>query len=324
VADRAIWNRYWQSDRIASCFDDAGTHNYPESIADGWRAFFGSLPGGTRILDLCTGNGAIAVIAAEISRAEDKGFEIIAVDQADIDPIAFVSGHKEELELIDFRPRADVEALPFGDDSFGAVVSQYGIEYTELSRSLDELFRVTAPGGRARLVLHAAEGVVNADSRPIIEEADFLLETIDLPGAAKRCFEALAVAERNADAGEDAHRHARESLAAFEDALMQVARRIPDAADRTMLRNCGAVLLDTFKRRARLDVDQLVGKAEEIRGELLAHRGRLRALVEASVTRSGLEAIAATFGEAGATVEEAELRQGAALVGYVVEARFTN
>ena len=321
--DRSIWNQYWQFDRIASCFDGAGVQNYDESVAGGWRLFFESLPEGTRILDLCTGNGAVALIAAEVNLSQRKRFEIAAVDQADIDPVAFVSRHRPALATIAFRPRTAVEELPFADDSFGAVVSQYGIEYSDLNRSLAELGRVAARGGRARLVLHAVEGVVSADAKRVIEETDFLLATIDLPGAARRCFEAVTRAERNADADEAAHRQARESLAAFETALMQAAHRIPAAADKTLLRNSGAVLLDTFKRRGRFDVEQLVAKADDVRTEILAHRGRLQALIDAAVTRAELRDIADRLGEAGAEpIEQSELRKGPALIGYVVEARF--
>ena len=46
-----IWSRYWQYDRIASCFDGAGRTNYSEEIAGGWRTFFADLPAGACILD---------------------------------------------------------------------------------------------------------------------------------------------------------------------------------------------------------------------------------------------------------------------------------
>ena len=131
--DPAIWNRYWQFDRIASCFDGGGERNYDESVAAGWRTFFADVPEGARLLDLCTGNGAAALIAAEIGLAQDKQFEIVAVDRAEIDPPAYVSRHREALATIDFRPGTEAEKLPFDDGRFDAVFSQYGIEYYTLS-----------------------------------------------------------------------------------------------------------------------------------------------------------------------------------------------
>jgi SAM-dependent methyltransferase len=323
VSDPAIWNRYWQYDRIASCFDDAGAHNYEGEIAAGWRAFFAGLPEHCRLLDLCTGNGAIAILAAETSLAGGKALDIVAVDQADIDPASFVSRHRRELETIAFHPATDVVALPFPDSSFEAVVSHYGLEYSDLSRSLGELARVAAPEARVRLVLHATEGVVRAGSERFVADADFLLETIDLPGTARRCFEALTVAERDPHASAEAHARARDGIGAFENALLQGAQHLLQAADKTMVRNCGAVLLDTFKRRAGLEPDQLVAKAEEVRCEIEAHRGRLQALIDAAVTREQLAQIADRLAELGAEwVETGELRQAGDHVGYIVEARF--
>ena len=44
MADPSIWDRYWHFDRVASCFDAAGTEDYDDSVADGWRHFFEALP----------------------------------------------------------------------------------------------------------------------------------------------------------------------------------------------------------------------------------------------------------------------------------------
>lgn len=315
-----IWNRYWHYDRIASCFDGAGASNYDECVAGGWRTFFRGLDPATRILDLCTGNGAAALIAAEVGRREAKGFEIVAVDQADIDPAAYVTRHAEDLAAIRFVPATEAEALPFPDASFDAAISQYGIEYSDLARSIPEAVRVIAPGGRLRLVVHAAEGEVAAGARAIVAEADVLLDRIDLPGAAARCFSALWAVERE---GEAERQPADEAFAAFQAALERTARQIPQAHDATMFRNSGAVLLDTFQRRGQFDLDQLLAKPAEIEAEIGAHRGRLVALVEAALNAGEAEALAARLHEAGAErASSAPLRNGAELIGHVVEARF--
>lgn len=319
MTDAAIWNRYWHYDRIASCFDGAGAANYDERIADGWRSFFRGLPDGARILDLCTGNGAAALIAAEIGRARGGGFAIHAVDQAAIDPPAYVTRHAEDLAAIAFHGGTRVEALPFADGSFDAAISQYGIEYSDLERSLPEAMRVLAPGGRLRLVVHAAEGEVAAGARRVIAEADLLLGEIDLTGAARRCFEALWAVER--EGGGDRQR-ADEAFAAFQEALAKTARQVPQAHDPTMFRNSGAVLLDTFRRRGHFDLDQLLAKPAAIEAEIRAHRGRLVALVEAALDSAGAEAIAERLRAARGQAESLPLRNGSVLIGHVVQARF--
>ncbi|HST35104.1 MAG TPA: class I SAM-dependent methyltransferase, partial [Allosphingosinicella sp.] len=228
MPDGGIWDQYWHYDRIASCFDGAGDANYGESVAAGWRAFFADLARGACILDLCTGNGAVPLIAAGDGRAS----AIVAVDRAAIDPPAFVSRHAALYAAVAFRGGVDVEALPLPDGGFDAVTSQYGIEYSDLGKSLPEAVRMLAPGGRIRFVVHAADGVVARDAKAVIVDANLLLDEIDLPGHAARCFGAVLAAERGG--GETAL--ADSSFAAFQEALTRTADGIAAAADRTMFR----------------------------------------------------------------------------------------
>ncbi len=309
-----IWSQYWQYDRIASCFDGAGQTNYSDEIAGGWRAFFADLPEGACILDLCTGNGAAALLAAEDGRAA----RIVAVDQAEIDPPAFVSRHAALYARIEFRGRTDVEALPFGDGGFDAVVSQYGIEYSDLTRSLPEAVRMVAPGGRIRFVVHAADGVIAEGSKAIIADADLLLGKIDLPGHAARCFEAVCAVERE---GGDAAL-AERRFAAFQDALVATAGHISAASDQTMFRNSGAVLLDSFQRRSHFELGQLLGKVEQVRSEIVAHRGRLAALVDAALDAKGAAALADQLGALGGVAASRPLHGASGLIGHVIAARF--
>lgn len=318
MSDAWVWNQYWHYDRIASCFDGAGATNYDESVAAGWRVFFATLAGDARIIDLCTGNGAAALIAAQAG-----AFAITAVDRADIDPPAFVTRHAADFVRIRFIGATNVEALPFPDASFDAAISQYGIEYSDLARALPELVRVLAPGGRARLVVHAADGIVAASARAVMAEANLLLESIDLPGAARRCFERVSAAERSARPSAAAKAGADESFAAFQAALERTARAIPTAEDKTMFKNSGAVFLDTFRRRGHFDVAQLLAKVDAVDTEILAHRGRLKALVEAALDAPGADALAAALCGAGAAeATSTPLANADGLIAYVVEARF--
>ena len=103
--------------------------------------FFAELPEGARILDLATGNGAIAVLAVEAG----KGFAVTGADLAAVEPSAFVTQNRAELDQITFLASTPAEALPLPDASIDAIVSQYGVEYSDLSRSLPEAVRVLAP-----------------------------------------------------------------------------------------------------------------------------------------------------------------------------------
>ena len=322
MPETSIWNDYWHFDRLSS-FDDEGRINYREEVAAGWRAFFEALPQGASILDLCTGNGAVAVLAAEASRRGGKDFRIVAVDSADINPCLYVKNHRDELATIEFRPGTPTERLPWPDSSFEAVVSQFGIEYSDLSESIPELARVVAAGGKARLFLHAAEGAVVQRSKLAIQEIDFLLHGTDLAGKAQRCLRDVAAVERKMDRSAGAQGAARESRQAFLEALQETSRRIATATDPGVLRNSGKMLDALYQRRGQYDLAQMIGIAEGIRTEWRHHRGRLVAQIEAAVTSNQRAELAGKLKECGAKeVKESDQMVSGALIGHCLEAMF--
>jgi SAM-dependent methyltransferase len=323
LSDQSIWDRYWQFDRIASCFDGAGATNYDESIAEPWRAFFRRLTPGARILDLCTGNGAAALIAAEVARTASKGFTVTAVDRADIDPGRYVTRHVEDLAAIRFVGRTDIEALPFADAGFDVVISQYGIEYADLDRAVSELVRVLAAGGQTRLVVHAADGIVAAGARDVIADADLLLGDIALIEATRHCLDSVTAVERGLDPSPEAKARADSAFAGFQDALARTARHVPAATDKVMFRNSGGVMLNAFQSRGHVTLDEILAKVDQVEAEILAHRGRLQALVDAALDESGAEALAARLRAAGAvSATSASLGNAQGRIGHVVEAHF--
>jgi ubiquinone/menaquinone biosynthesis C-methylase UbiE len=322
MPETSIWNDYWHFDRLSS-FDEEGQVNYREEVAEGWRAFFDSLPHGASILDLCTGNGAVAVIAAEASRRGGKDFRILAIDSADINPCLYVKHHRDELAKIEFRPATPTEKLPWPDGCFDAVVSQFGIEYSDLSQSIPELARVVGPAGKVRLFLHAAEGAVVQRSKLAIREIDFLLHEADLAGKAQRCLRAVAEIERKMDRSAGAQCVASESREIFREALLETSQRIATASDPGVLRNSGKMLDDLYRRRGQYDLAQLIGIVEGIRTEWRLHRGRLAAQVEAAVTRDQRAELASRLRRSGATtVRESDQLGSRALIGHCIEASF--
>lgn len=123
-----------------------------DEIAEGYRDFFAKVTGyaieplldaasvgtGTRVLDVATGPGVVA------ARAADRGaFPIIGVDLAP----RMVAIAAARYPRIDFR-QADAESLPFPDQSFDAVLSNFGIgHFPRPERAVGEFVRVVAPGG---------------------------------------------------------------------------------------------------------------------------------------------------------------------------------
>ena len=102
---------------------------------------------GMRLLDVGTGTGIPALLAAELVGPEGA---IIATDPStSLLAAAEANARAIGMSNLSFR-HAAVESLPVPDDSFDAVVSQLGLMFTaDLPRALAEIRRVLRPGGRA-------------------------------------------------------------------------------------------------------------------------------------------------------------------------------
>jgi ubiquinone/menaquinone biosynthesis C-methylase UbiE len=98
-----------------------------------------------------------------------------------------------ELEALDAEVRAaDAEALPFADGSFDLVYSWGVLHHTpDTRKALDEVHRVLAPGGEARIMLYSrrswfALGVWGKTAllrgRPWRSFTDVLAEHVESPG----------------------------------------------------------------------------------------------------------------------------------------------
>lgn len=316
TGEPTAWDRYWRFDRIASCMDGAGRSNYDERIAGPWREFFGGIDGGA-VLDVCTGNGAVALIAAE--RPE---LEVTGVDLADIDPPHFVERFSGALSRINFIRKTNAAQLPFPDQTFGAVVSQYGIEYAPRPAAWTEAARVLKNGGRLRFVVHAADGHVAQETRAALEDVDFLLDDVALPERARECFAALDAVE-SADLPSDAERsRADAAFAVFNGAMARAAERIPRASDKAMILNAGMVLTDTHRKRRQVSLSALIAKADELEAEIVSHGGRQRQLLAAAMGKAELdEAVRVLAGSGISGIAVRPLEAEGRLLAYVIEGR---
>jgi ubiquinone/menaquinone biosynthesis C-methylase UbiE len=152
------WSDYWSRACLTSLPQDFAA-NYDGEVAAFWRTAFGDIPDGGSMIDLCTGNGAIALLAAAHASREAQNFTITAVDAAVINPDG-IAGHFPDqaslLKQIIFKGSCRVEDIDFPDDSFDLVTSQYGVEYCDWAPAAGQIARILKPGGKLVMVNHTA------------------------------------------------------------------------------------------------------------------------------------------------------------------------
>jgi ubiquinone/menaquinone biosynthesis C-methylase UbiE len=113
------------------------------------------LRSGQRVLDVAAGNGNATLAAAR------RWCEVTSTDYV---PALLERGREraaaDRLHGIDFQ-EADVEALPFDDASFDAVLSTFGCMFApNAPRVAAEMLRVCVPGGKIAMANWTPEGFI--------------------------------------------------------------------------------------------------------------------------------------------------------------------
>ncbi len=180
--DNSQWDNYWAQGNIHS-LTTAFSGNYAGAIEEFWKQQFSQLPDNAVILDVGTGNGGIAFIAAEVSKKHSKNFKIHAMDLADIDPAKAAVKHPE-LEVlladIEFLGKTSVTELPYENQYFDFIMGQYSLEYTPVEKSLLELRRVLKAKGKMAFLVHHQESVVMATTKDELVQAGILFDKTKL------------------------------------------------------------------------------------------------------------------------------------------------
>jgi arsenite methyltransferase len=166
------------------------------------------LTGGDRLLDVASGTGASALLAAR-----EFGATVTGVDYGDQAVLAATAA--AEREQLDHRvrfTRGDAEALALADGSFDAVLCECSLcTFPDKPRALAEMRRVLRPGGRLAL----ADVVV--DPKRLPDELIGPIATIACVGSAltrggyeellaEGGFDLCAVEDRTADTASFAER----------------------------------------------------------------------------------------------------------------------
>lgn len=169
------WSRYWQTGHLTSLPEDF-TAVYDGEIEAFWAERAGDLPQGASILDVCAGNGPVALLMARHA----PGARIWAADAADVDPLPALAGHPALAELagrVTYLSGTAAESVDSLERRFDLVTSQYGVEYTDWAASAAAIAAALKPGGRLAIVAHVPTSAMVSTMEAEQEEYALLSKT---------------------------------------------------------------------------------------------------------------------------------------------------
>ncbi|MDZ7840257.1 MAG: class I SAM-dependent methyltransferase [Gammaproteobacteria bacterium] len=285
------WDRYWSYGNIHS-FSQVSEGNYRGAIADFWRTRCERLPGSGRFLDVATGNGAVALLVLETGDRLAGGLEVHGVDLADIAPGSRVSDPElaKSLGRIRFRGRTAVESLPYDSASFDMVGSQFGVEYSDLSRSIPEISRVLKPGGGFSAIMHHHDSVLLRSTREELAQLDFVLDEVKLYLRARNLLREMADGGRGtAGRGGKPSPKLEKKRRALGDAMERIKKAANASNTPNMLLGPARYVHEIFGALDRMPAKDLLDWLDEARSRVTANRQRLLDMIRAARKESDLD-----------------------------------
>ncbi|KFZ31386.1 hypothetical protein IDSA_01300 [Pseudidiomarina salinarum] len=188
------WSKYWHTKGVLNSFAEGEANKgYTGVVKKFWDTTFAEIPTGGTVIDAGSGNGALALLAFDYSRANQKDFVIHGVDAARIDPAAQLSKSSpaiaKKLKQITFHSETPVEQMPFVAGSVDAVVSQFAFEYADRNQALKSILESLKEGGTFTAMAHHASSSLLKDSKqgvviltdilensPLFQQADLLID----------------------------------------------------------------------------------------------------------------------------------------------------
>lgn len=296
--DRSEWTRYWARGTVTT-FEGHFSDNYDAEIRDFWWRQFETLSAGSTLVDLATGNGALALLAARYGREHDRHFTIIGVDSAAIDVAGLrvalpdLAADLDAIELLGDTPLEDT-GLPAG--AAGLVTSQFGFEYGDTAAGAREAFRLLRSGGRLAMILHHADSAILSQAREGLRQVELCVEDERLLARARLLIKLLRSARRDSSGRRLVLSPGAEKV---RDDMLATVERIRAYAARPEVRAEDTGFIEFMVPAVMRLVDQSYGvdppRVEEamagLAGEIESYRRRMADLVSASRSSADMELI---------------------------------
>ncbi|WP_105200551.1 class I SAM-dependent methyltransferase [Pseudoalteromonas sp. T1lg10] len=162
------WDAYW-ADGHNDCFPSETAIEVKGYVKGVWKEIFSQQPFPNKnVLDVCCGSGYIGRALEDLEI--DLTTCVKGVDAANI-PYSGEAPYPISGGVL-------IEDLPFEENSFDIIVSNFGIEYSDTNQALKELIRVSANKFDWYFLCHSTESVYSKDSLDVIQELHPFLQRV--------------------------------------------------------------------------------------------------------------------------------------------------
>ncbi len=162
------WSVFWRQGH-STTFGDYFKQGYDGAVAAWWQAHVDALDADVAVLEVGCGNCSLLPFMVK----SDVAGKYIGLDLAtvEISEVARKGLDESRIEVV-LHQETPAEAIPEDDATVDVVASVFGIEYSDLEKSLGEVQRVLKPGGKLATLLHHDSSVVTSMSRRALTEYD--------------------------------------------------------------------------------------------------------------------------------------------------------
>lgn len=296
------WDEFWQQGFITT-FGGSLPDNYEGSVKSFWHKQFELLPDHAKLLDLATGNGAIATLALVFSKAHHKYFEIDACDSATF------SHSTGDRTVIHFHGETPCESLPFANHSFDLLTSQFGIEYSDLPTALAEARRVLKGGGHLCAITHNSHSSLIKESIVELAVYEQALVQVDIFGLVEKYLKLQNRQGRKA---------LKKKLAT--EINRSINQLISDNRQHIAAREIVSCLTELIKASSSAGADKTVTQLTTAARNFAAARLRLKDMIEAALAQEDIEELKTTARDRGFFTTEANefCGDGGDIIGWTL------
>ena len=175
------WSEYWQQGHTTS-FGEALSGNYDGILKSVWKPIFNGLTEKFLVVDVGTGNGSLPLLLRDELLTSELTGKVVGVDLAEVSLASSENPNNHNIDIA-LMSSTRSEQLPFEANSVDLYISQFGFEYSNVEKSLQEANRVIKSDGQFVIVFHHKRSMILNRNRRILnliqkKEVNLLIECL--------------------------------------------------------------------------------------------------------------------------------------------------